>query len=32
MLVYVNRLSDYFFVLARYCNHLCGIEDEIWRG
>jgi cob(I)alamin adenosyltransferase len=32
ILVYLNRLSDYFFVLARYCNHLAGIEDEIWRG
>lgn len=32
ILVYLNRLSDYFFMLARYCNHLAGIEDEIWRG
>lgn len=32
MLVYLNRLSDYFFVLARYCNHLAGVEDVIWRG
>ena len=32
MLVYLNRLSDYFFVLARYCNHLAGVEDELWRG
>lgn len=32
MLAYLNRLSDYFFVLARYCNHLAGVEDEIWRG
>lgn len=32
MLTYLNRLSDYFFVLARYCNHLAGVEDEIWRG
>ncbi len=31
-LVYVNRLSDYFFVLARYCNHLAGVEDVAWRG
>jgi len=32
ILVYLNRLSDYFFVLARYCNHLAGVEDELWRG
>ena len=32
VLVYLNRLSDYFFVLARYCNHLAGIEDIVWRG
>lgn len=27
---YLNRLSDYFFVLARYCAHIQGIEDVIW--
>jgi cob(I)alamin adenosyltransferase len=32
MLVYINRLSDYFFMLARYCNHLAGVEDVLWRG
>jgi cob(I)alamin adenosyltransferase len=32
MLVYLNRLSDYFFVLARYCNHLSGVADIPWRG
>jgi cob(I)alamin adenosyltransferase len=32
VMVYLNRLSDYFFVLARYCNHLAGIQDVIWRG
>ncbi len=32
MLVYLNRLSDYFFVLARYCNHLAGVADEPWQG
>jgi cob(I)alamin adenosyltransferase len=31
VLVYVNRLSDYLFVLARYCNHLAGIEDIPWK-
>ncbi len=32
ILVYVNRLSDYFFVLARYCNQLVGVEDVTWKG
>lgn len=32
LLIYLNRLSDYFFVLARYCNHLAGVEDERWQG
>ena len=26
-LAYVNRLSDYLFVLARYCNQFAGISD-----
>lgn len=25
---YLNRLSDYLFVLARYCNHEQGIADK----
>lgn len=25
---YINRLSDFFFTLARYINFVCGIEDE----
>lgn len=29
-LTYINRLSDYLFVLARYCNHLAGVDDQIW--
>ncbi len=31
-LKYLNRLSDYFFVLARYTNKLDGIEDVIWKN
>lgn len=27
---YINRLSDYFFVLARYINKKLGIEESIW--
>ena len=29
--VYLNRLSDYLFVLARYCNRLAGVQDVPWR-
>jgi cob(I)alamin adenosyltransferase len=32
ILAYMNRLSDYFFVLARYCNHLAGVEEITWHG
>lgn len=28
---YMNRLSDYLFVLARYCNHLHGLADTPWE-
>jgi cob(I)alamin adenosyltransferase len=30
-LVYLNRLSDFLFVLARYCNHLQGVSDTLWK-
>ena len=30
--VFVNRLSDYLFALARYCNHVTGTGDVLWRG
>jgi cob(I)alamin adenosyltransferase len=30
--IYLNRLSDYLFALARYCNHQLGVEDVAWRG
>jgi len=29
-LVYLNRLSDYFFVLARWCNFKHGMTDTVW--
>ena len=32
LLPYVNRLSDYLFVLARYCNHLAGIDEQVWQS
>jgi cob(I)alamin adenosyltransferase len=31
IITYLNRLSDYFFVLARYLNHLSGIQDRLWK-
>ena len=31
VLVYLNRLSDHLFVLARHINHVCGIEDVRWK-
>ncbi len=29
---YVNRLSDFLFVLARYLNHLMKIDEPIWKS
>lgn len=31
-LIYLNRLSDYLFVLARYFNHVTGHGDQLWEG
>lgn len=31
LLTYVNRLSDYLFVLSRLANQLEGIEDIPWK-
>jgi len=32
VLIYINRLSDYLFVLARYCNFLMGVVDVPWKS
>lgn len=32
ILIYINRLSDYLFVLARFTNHKKKIKEEIWKG
>jgi cob(I)alamin adenosyltransferase len=32
ILVYLNRLSDLLFVLARYENHVAGVADIPWLG
>jgi cob(I)alamin adenosyltransferase len=29
--IYLNRLSDYLFTLARYENHLRGVAEPIWK-
>lgn len=31
ILKFINRLSDYFFVLSRHLNHLEGIEEISWK-
>ena len=31
-MVYLNRLSDYLFVFARYCNRRHGIADTPWKA
>jgi len=30
-LIFLNRLSDYLFTLARYCNWSHGIADKVWK-
>lgn len=29
---YLNRLSDYFFILGRFLNHQAGVEEAEWQG
>lgn len=30
--IFVNRLSDYFFILSRYLNNDSGISEKIWKN
>jgi cob(I)alamin adenosyltransferase len=30
ILIFLNRLSDYFFVLARFLNHQAGVAETLW--
>jgi len=32
VLVYLNRLSDLLFTLARLANHLDGVTDITWKS
>jgi len=32
ILIFLNRLSDYLFMLGRELNHQEGREEEVWRG
>jgi cob(I)alamin adenosyltransferase len=32
VIVYLNRLSDYLFVLARYCNHRLDVPETTWQA
>lgn len=29
---YLNRLSDYLFVLARYIGHILNVEEAVWKA
>jgi cob(I)alamin adenosyltransferase len=31
ILIYLNRLSDYLFVLGRYLNQIMGVPDILWK-
>lgn len=32
VLMYINRLSDFLFTLARYINFKLGYEEKIWKN
>jgi cob(I)alamin adenosyltransferase len=31
-IIYLNRLSDLLFILARYANHLSGTSEMLWQS
>lgn len=32
VLRYINRLSDWLFILARYYNHAAGVSETLWQA
>ena len=32
VLQFINRLSDYFFVLAKKLNYIAGKDEKIWQN
>ena len=32
LLAYINRLSDYFFILSRYLNNIEKVAENIWQN
>lgn len=32
LLAYINRLSDYFFILSRYLNNIEKVTEKIWQN
>jgi len=32
VLVYLNRLGDLLFILARLVNYRAGVAEQTWRG
>lgn len=32
LLIYINRLADWFFVAARYANKMEGAKEQVWKG
>jgi cob(I)alamin adenosyltransferase len=32
IIVYLNRLSDWLFTMARLANHDAGVQDIVWRA
>lgn len=31
VITYINRLSDYLFIAARFCNFMAGEQEVVWK-